>query len=223
MQASLLLVEDNGALASSLAKGLGEDGFLVHVANNGEAALRTLHQAAAVILDLGLPDMDGMQVLRTSRQNGFEGPILILTARDAVASRVEGLEAGADDYLVKPFAYEELLARVRALVRRTAARAAPTPAFSDLAVASDGLAALVEGRRVSLSPREHVLLRLLLARRGDVLSRQLLLSEVFGYQFDPGTNIVDVHIAHLRKKLGERGSLIQTIRGSGYRLKRANE
>jgi DNA-binding response OmpR family regulator len=225
MQPTLILVEDNARLAASLSRGLGEDGFNVLHANTAAGGLGQLRDPAVVaaILDLGLPDMDGFALVREARQRGFTEPILILTAEDAIAARVEGLEAGADDYLVKPFAYEELLARVRALVRRAAAPRRQVPRFPDLALASDGPYVLVKGRAVTLSPREHALLELLLLRRGEVLTRQQILGEVFGYQFDPGTNIVDVHIAHLRRKLDDAAALVQTVRGAGYRLKRADE
>jgi DNA-binding response OmpR family regulator len=144
---------------------------------------------------------------------------LILSARDAVASRVAGLEAGADDYLVKPFAFAELLARLRALLRRAGEPRRSSPSFDDLALREDRLGAIVNGRNVTLSPREHALLEFLAQRRGDVLSRTEILRQVFGYNFDPGTNIVDVHVAHLRRKLGESAALLETVRGTGYRLR----
>jgi DNA-binding response OmpR family regulator len=216
----IVLIEDNARLARSLVVGLSEDGFEVLRAENGTTGLTALLEGApvAAVLDLGLPDLDGITVVREARRRGFVGPVLILTARDAVASRVEGLDAGADDYLVKPFAYEELLARLRALVRRASRPLQATPAFPDLALARDALHVVVSGKTVALSPREHALLELLLQQRGKVLTRGEILREVFGYQFNPGTNIVEVHIAHLRRKLGEAAALVQTVRGSGYLL-----
>ncbi len=221
MPVPILFVEDNTRLATVVARGLSEDGFEVLRESTGAGGLRELlaRRATAVILDLGLPDMDGMAVLQQARVSGFMGPILILTARDAVASRVAGLEAGADDYLVKPFAFAELLARLRALLRRVGEPRRPPRSFADLVLKEDALGAIVEGRYVALSPREHALLEFLALRRGEVLSRTEILREVFGYNFDPGTNVVDVHVAHLRRKLGESAALLETVRGLGYRLK----
>jgi DNA-binding response OmpR family regulator len=225
MLAPILFVEDNPGLATAVARGLTEDGFEVIRKSDGAGALGELHarDVSAVILDLGLPDMDGMAVLQQARAGGFRAPILILTARDAVASRVAGLEAGADDYLVKPFAYAELLARLRALLRRASEPRRSSPSFGDLALREDRLGAIVNGRNVALSPREHALLEFLAQRRGDVLSRTEILRQVFGYNFDPGTNIVDVHVAHLRRKLGESAALLETVRGTGYRLRESLE
>jgi DNA-binding response OmpR family regulator len=178
---------------------------------------------AAVILDLGLPDIDGLAVLRAARERGFWAPVLVLTARDPIEARVEGLEAGADDYLVKPFAYPELLARLRSLIRRSLRPSRDLGVFADLALSSDGQGVFVHGKLVSLSPRERALLELLMAKRGEVVGRVQILEDVFGYGFDPGTNIVDVHVAHLRRKLGDAASLVQTARGFGYRLKGTDE
>jgi DNA-binding response OmpR family regulator len=221
MVAPILFVEDNSGLATVVARGLAEDGFEVVHEASGVAGLQQLltREVSAVILDLGLPDLDGMAVLQRARARGFTGPILILTARDAVASRVAGLEAGADDYLIKPFAYAELLARLRALLRRAGEPRRPLLAFADLALKNDAPGAIVEGRYIGLSPREHALLEFLAQRRGEVLGRMEILRQVFGYNFDPGTNIVDVHIAHLRRKLGKSAALLETVRGMGYRLR----
>jgi DNA-binding response OmpR family regulator len=221
MAASILVVEDNSRLATVVARGLAEDGFEVVREPSGAGGLQQLltREVSAVILDLGLPDMDGMAMLQRARAGGFTGPILILTARDAVASRVAGLEAGADDYLIKPFAFEELLARLRALLRRTAEPRRATLAFVDLVLEQDARGAVVAGRHVALSPREHALLEFLAQKRGQVLGRMAILRDVFGYNFDPGTNIVDVHIAHLRRKFGESAALLETVRGVGYRLR----
>ena len=215
----LLLVEDNARLAATLTGGLGEEGFAVDTAGTGAAALSRLarNDVDAVILDLGLPDLDGTEVLARLRAGGSRCPVLILTARDAVAARVAALDAGADDYLVKPFAFAELVARVRALVRRAAG-----PRWAPLACGAialdDGLGVRAGDLRVVLSPREHALLGYLVRRRGEVVGRPDVLREVFGYAADPGTNVIDVHLAHLRRKLAGLPVTIATIRGVGIRL-----
>ncbi|HVY26469.1 MAG TPA: response regulator transcription factor [Polyangiaceae bacterium] len=221
----VVLIEDNARLVASLERGLTEDGFEIRSASEGAAGLRLIldENPAAVILDLGLPDRDGMALLRDARERGLCAPVLVLTARDPVEARVEGLEAGADDYLVKPFAYPELLARLRALVRRSQRPWRPFGAFADLALAGDGQGVFVEGKLVLLSPRERALLELLMSKRGEILGRLQILQEVFGYDFDPGTNLIDVHVAHLRRKLGDSAGLVQTVRGSGYRLRPSDE
>lgn len=217
----LLVVEDNARLALSLVRGLREDGFDAEAVSTGEAALRRIERrdVDAFILDLGLPDFDGTEVLRAIRGSGSFAPVLVLTARDAVASRIGALEQGADDYVIKPFVFAELLARVRALLRRAAApRWAPLT--SEGIVLNPGeLSVVVDGRTVALSPRQHAFLELLLRRRGETLPREVILKEVFGYGFDPGTNLIDVHVGHLRKRLGAAGNRIQTVRGVGYRLR----
>jgi two-component system OmpR family response regulator len=217
----LLLVEDNAKLSASLTRGLREDGFEVDAVASGAAALARLARRGvdAVILDLGLPDRDGLEVLDEARRSGLLAPVLVLTARDAIESRVAGLERGADDYLVKPFAYAELLARIRALIRR-ASRPRWSPLHAgDLALAPGEPAVVIGGAAVALSPREHALLELFVRRRGEVLARADILREVFGYSFDPGTNLVDVHVANLRRKLGDHAHRIETVRGAGYRFR----
>jgi two-component system copper resistance phosphate regulon response regulator CusR len=221
----VVLIEDNARLVASLERGLTEDGFAVVSAQDGAtgSSLMLNGQPAAVILDLGLPDIDGLALLRNVRERGFVAPVLVLTARDAVEARVEGLEAGADDYLVKPFAYPELLARLRALVRRSQRPSRDLGAFADLTLTSDGQGVFVQGKHVALSPRERAMLELLMAKRGEVVGRMQILEDVFGYNFDPGTNVIDVHVAHLRRKLGDAAGLVQTARGLGYRLKASDE
>jgi DNA-binding response OmpR family regulator len=221
----LLLVEDNPTLAGSLAKGLREDGYEVEiVATLAGARQRLAHpDLDAIVLDLGLPDGDGLDLLVELRDRGGVLPVLVLTARDAVRSRVTALEKGADDYLIKPFQYDELVARIRALIRR-----ASQPRWAPLAcnglVLDAGDLAVQNGRtRVRLSPREHALLAMFLRRQGEVVSRAEILQAVFGYGFDPGTNLVNVHIANVRKKLGNDTVKIETVRGIGYRLRAVND
>ncbi|MCE9576618.1 MAG: response regulator transcription factor [Deltaproteobacteria bacterium] len=216
----LLLVEDTTRLATAIARGLREEGHVVTIAATGAAALARLarRDIDLAILDLGLPDLDGMEVLARVRADGNPVPILVLTARDALTARVAALDAGADDYLIKPFAFDELLARVRALARRAAAPRWAPLACGRVVIASDDGRVEVAGKAVALSPREHALLVAFLRRRGETLGRPELLREVFGYDFDPGTNVVDVHVAHLRRKLVGGGAAITTVRGQGYRL-----
>lgn len=222
---TVVLIEDNARLVASLQRGLSEDGFTVISAHEGASGSRLMLHAnpAAVILDLGLPDIDGLDLLRSARERGFLAPVLVLTARDAVESRVQGLEAGADDYLIKPFAYPELLARLRALVRRSQRPSRDLGVFADLVLTGDGQGVFVHGRHVPLSPRERALLELLMEKRGEVVGRMQILEDVFGYGVDPGTNVIDVHVAHLRRKLREAAGLVQTARGLGYRLKAPDE
>jgi two-component system, OmpR family, response regulator QseB len=216
----LLLVEDTRRLAESLERGFREEGMTVERAATGRealAALAVVPPPELVILDLGLPDVNGVDVLVRARRDGYRGPILVLTARDAVQSRVEALDAGADDYVIKPAAFAELCARVRALARRSGPSAAEPPlACGDLQLEPDEGAARVAGQPVHLSPTERSLLACLLRRRGRNASRREILVEVFGYDFDPGTNVIDVHIAHLRRKLAASTAAIQTVRGLGY-------
>ncbi|MCX5747275.1 MAG: response regulator transcription factor [Proteobacteria bacterium] len=219
MPTRLVLVEDNLKLAESIAEGLREDGYLTDQLSTAAAAIeRGLRRDFdLMILDLGLPDRDGLEVLAELRAARVHVPILVLTARDAVEARVEALDKGADDYLVKPFAFAELVARIGALVRRAGgprwapADDAPIVMGDDLVVSS-GL------KHATLSPREFALLGCLLRRRGEVVSRSEILREAFGYDFDPGTNVIDVHLTHLRKKLGGFPLVIETVRGIGIRL-----
>jgi DNA-binding response OmpR family regulator len=217
----LLIVEDNPTLSASLSKGLREDGYEVEVVATGAAALRRLERpdVDVVVLDLGLPDLDGSEVLGQLRGAGINVPVLVLTARDAVSSRVAALEQGADDYLIKPFEYAELLARIRALLRRAAAPRWAPLSCNGLVLDPTELEITVGTNRVRLSPREHALLALFLRRKGELLRREDILLQVFGYNFEPGTNLVNVHIANLRKKLGTGPVVIDAVRGVGYRLR----
>jgi DNA-binding response OmpR family regulator len=215
----VLLVEDSARLVDTLVQGLTEESIEVGAVMRGAEAITGALRGDVdvVVLDLGLPDMDGLDVLRAIRGAGSHVPILVLTARDAVESRVAALGDGADDYLVKPFAFEELLARLRAIARR-----ASGPRWSPLAAGAvsmtPDLGVTIDGRRIALSPREHAVLGYLLRRRGEVVTRAAILADVFGYDFDPGTNVIDVHVAHLRKKLAGAPVRIETVRGAGFRL-----
>jgi DNA-binding response OmpR family regulator len=215
----IVLVEDNPQLASSVASGLGEDGYAVDVVDSAAKAIeRGLRRDLdLMILDLGLPDRDGTAVLTELRGAHVHVPILVLTARDAIESRVAALEAGADDYLVKPFAFAELVARIAALVRR-AGGPRWAPANELPIVMRDDLVVEAGGKTAALSPREYALLGTLLRRPGEVVTRAEILREAFGYDFDPGTNVIDVHLTHLRKKLTGFPVVIETVRGAGIRL-----
>jgi DNA-binding response OmpR family regulator len=218
---AVLIIEDNPTLSASLVKGLTEDGYATEAVATGGDALRRLERADidVMILDLGLPDVDGMQVLMQLRERGNHAPVLVLTARDAVTSRVAALEQGADDYLLKPFEYAELLARIRALVRRAAAPRWAPLSCNGLVLDPTDLEVVAGNRRVRLSPREHALLALFLRRTGELLRRDDILVQVFGYHFEPGTNLVNVHVANLRKKLRTAPVVIEAVRGVGYRLR----
>jgi DNA-binding response OmpR family regulator len=218
--ASLLIVEDNTLLSRSLIKGLREDGFEASAVSSGAEAIALIPQKGidGIVLDLGLPDVDGLEVLREARAGGITGPILVLTARTAVESRVAALEGGADDYLVKPFEYAELVARIRALLRRAAAPRWAPLCCNGLVYLDDSLEVVVGADRIALSPREHQLLGFFLRRRGEVLTRAEILEGVYGYGFDPMTNVINVHIANVRRKLGTHAVQIETVRGVGYRL-----
>ena len=215
----VVLVEDNSQLAGSISEGLAEDGFQVEVVDTAaKAVARGMRRDLDVmILDLGLPDRDGVEVLKELRAARVHVPILVLTARDAVESRVTALDAGADDYLVKPFAFAELVSRIGALTRR-AGGPRWAPATDVPLVMRDDLVVEASGRTAALSPREYALLGCLVRRRGEVVTRAEILKDAFGYDFDPGTNVIDVHLTHLRKKLTGFPINIETVRGAGIRL-----
>jgi two-component system, OmpR family, response regulator len=215
----ILLLEDDRETASAVEKGLSLEGHRVSVAARARAALDlvAVERFDVAVLDISVPDGSGFDVLTALRARQHATQVLMLTARGSVEERVEGLDRGADDYLVKPFSFAELAARLRALERR------PKPGSMQLR--SDALAldlirrtATVRGERLDLTPTEFSLLAALLREHGAPLSRSVLLREVWGYEFDPGTNVVDVHVNRLRRKLEDRGleDVIQTVRGSGY-------
>jgi len=212
----LLLVEDDMMIGDSVRQGLRQDGFAVDWVQDGETAelaLRTT-EYALILLDLGLPKKSGLEVLRTLRRTGNPIPVLILTARDAVADRVRGLDDGADDYLVKPFALDELAARIRALLRRHSGRADPLITYGDLILNPATHQVTWRGQDVALSGREFAVLQALLERPGAVLSRVQLEERLYGWEEEVASNTVEVHIHHLRHKLDP--ALIRTIRGVGY-------
>jgi DNA-binding response OmpR family regulator len=215
----LLVVEDEDRVASFLVKGLRANGYGVDWVSTGRDALRRAVDAdvCMVILDLGLPDLDGLEVLESLRKRGATVPVLVLSARGRVNDRVKGLDLGADDYLAKPFAFEELLARIRANLRPRADVSAGVLRAGGISVDQVRHEATVGGRTFSLSTREFALLQAFVGHPRQVLSRQELLSMAWDMDFDPGTNLVDVYVGYLRRKLGE--ALIETVRGSGYRLR----
>ncbi|MHB1584177.1 MAG: response regulator transcription factor [Acidimicrobiales bacterium] len=219
----ILVVDDDAAVASSLDRALRLDGYQVEVATDGTSALRTLALTPpdAVILDLGLPDLDGVEVCRRLRSAGDDTPVLMLTARDAVADRVAGLDAGADDYLVKPFALVELLARLRALLRRRAGTDGEVLRFGDLSLDLATREAHRGERAFSLTRIEFDLLELFLRHPRQVLTREVILDRVWGYNFDSGTNSLAVYVGYLRRKTEEGGEprCIHTVRGVGYVLR----
>jgi two-component system, OmpR family, response regulator len=215
----LIVVEDEERVASFLEKGLRAHGYSVEWVPNGQDALQRVMDPgiSLVILDLGLPDLDGLDVLEGMRQRGSTVPVLVLSARGRVDDRVKGLNLGADDYLAKPFAFEELLARVRANLRPRAAASPGMVCAGSTCVDPVRREVTIDGRTRTLPAREFSLLKAFAGHPGQVLSRQELLSMAWGMNFDPGTNLVDVYVGYLRRKLGE--TVIDTVRGAGYRLR----
>ncbi len=218
----ILVVEDEAKTAAYLRKGLTEHGYVVDVAVNGEDGLHLARTSEydLIVLDILLPEKDGWTVLRDLRRAGSQTPVLFLTARDAVQDRVRGLELGADDYLIKPFAFSELLARVRTVLRRAPSRQPDVLRIADLDLDFVRHKAVRAGRRLELTPKEFLLLSLLARRAGEVLSRTLIAEQVWDMNFDSETNVVDVHVRRLRSKVDDpfEKKLIRTVRGVGYVL-----
>lgn len=218
-----LVIEDDPTVGEFVKRGLEEQRWTVDLVADGAEgeALARSQPYDLVILDLRLPGRPGPEVLRNLRAWGFERPILVLTAQDAVDAKVETLRAGADDYVTKPFAFEELLARVEALARRPRAMASPRLTVADLTIDLDAREVARAGAPIELTPKEFLVLEYLARHAGRVMSRTLITEYAWGYHFDPGTNIVDVVITHLRKKIdaAHDKKLITTVRGVGYVLK----
>ena len=223
----ILLVEDDKKVASFIRKGLEEEGYAVDVAADGEAGLfmglDRLHDL--IILDVMLPKKPGFQVLRELRQAKVATPVLMLTARDTVEDKVQGLDAGADDYLTKPFVFAELLARVRALLRRRAEARSPRLQVADLVLDPATRSVTRGGQPITLTNREFALLEYLMRNAGRVLTRTAITEHVWDYDFDSGTNVIDVYVNYLRKKIdaSHEPKLLHTVRGAGYVLRENHE
>jgi two-component system, OmpR family, response regulator len=218
-----LVIEDDGTVGQFVRRGLEEQGMQVELVAEGEEGLAraSIGTYDVIVLDLRLPKVSGIEVLRTLRDRGVTTPVLVLTAQDAVESKVQALRSGADDYVTKPFALEELLARIEALGRRPKAIAPPTIAVADLAIDTGSRTVTRAGKEIELTPKEYAVLEYLARNAGRVMSRTLITEYAWGYHFDPGTNVVDVVINRLRKKIdqGFTPRLISTVRGVGYVMK----
>jgi DNA-binding response OmpR family regulator len=214
----ILIVEDEPRISAFIEKGLNANGFTTSVTPSGNDGLILARGGDfdLLILDIGLPDKDGLDVLRELRERDKALPVIILTARDGVAEKVQGLEGGADDYVTKPFSFEELLARIRVQLRGDRAPEQTVLEAGDVALDLRTRRVHVGGRDFELTAREFVLAETFFRHPGQVLSREQLLSHVWGYDYDPGSNIVDVYVGYLRKKIGDER--IKTMRGMGYRL-----
>lgn len=214
----LLIVEDDALLLAGLVQALTSEGYAVDSATRGAEACALLQsgQYSLIVLDLGLPDRDGGLLLRQWRKENIDLPVLILTARDALEDRVEGLDAGADDYLVKPFALAELKARVRALIRRYQGHSDNLLQHGDLSLNLSSQQVCLDARPVEITPKEFALLTRLLMRVGQTVHRETLQQDLYSWQDDTGSNTLEVHIHNLRRKLGK--DRIKTVRGVGYRL-----
>jgi DNA-binding response OmpR family regulator len=219
----VLIVEDDRKTASFVRKALQAEGFATDALNSGDEVIETVasNHFDAVVLDVMLPGRDGLSIVRQMRERGLKTPVLLLTARGEVGERVEGLNAGADDYLGKPFALAELVARVRALCRRGGDNNAVVLRVADLALDTVGRTARRGGQLIELAPREYRLLEFLLRSAGRICGRMEIVEAVWDYDFDPGTNLVDVYVMRLREKIdaGREPKLLHTVRGIGYVMK----
>ena len=220
----VLVIEDDPTVGKFVKRGLEEQRYSVDLVTDGEEGerLALTQPYDLILLDLRLPRRSGIDVLRNLRARGFEKPVLVLTAQDAVDAKVETLRAGADDYVTKPFAFEELLARVEAIARRPRAIASPVLKIADLKLNIDSHEVSRAGHAIELTPKEFLVLEYLMRHAGKVMSRTLITEYAWGYHFDSGTNVVDVVINHLRKKVdgaGIKKKLIATVRGVGYVIK----
>ena len=219
----VLVIEDDPTVGAFVKRGLEEQRYGVDLVTDGETGEALAAQGAydVVVLDMRLPGKSGFEVLRGLRARGIDRPVLVLTAQDAVDAKVSALRAGADDYVTKPFAFEELLARLEAVARRPRAIARPVLEVADLRLDVESREVTRAGERIELIPKEFAVLEYLMRHAGRVMSRTLITEYAWGYHFDPGTNIVDVVITHLRKKVDARHEhkLITTVRGVGYVLK----
>jgi DNA-binding response OmpR family regulator len=217
----VLLVEDEARIAGFIRRGLTENGYSVDVAADGEEALQWAKVASfdVIVLDVMLPLIDGLEVCRRLRAAGDTTPVLMLTARDSVEDRVKGLDSGADDYLVKPFAFAELLARLRALTRRQPRLLDNRLRAGGLVLDSAARSVLRDGCPVDLTVKEFALLEYLMRNPNRVITRTMIAEHIWNYDFDNATNVIDVHVKNLRRKIdGDAPSLIQTVRGAGYKL-----
>ena len=218
----VLVVEDQHRIADFISRGLSEQGYAVDVAYDGDEALQWVDTAEfdVIVLDVMLPIRDGIEVCRTLRERGLRMPILMLTARDTAEDRVRGLDSGADDYLVKPFAFAELLARLRALTRREPAALGTVLQVGDLILDTTTREASRQGMSLELTSKEYALLEYLMRHPNQVLTRTMIAEHVWNYDFDNATNVIDVHIRNLRRKIDDPfpTKLVQTVRGAGYRI-----
>jgi len=219
----LLIAEDDRQTALTLAKRLREEHYAVDVCHNGLDAWDCLCAAPydVVVMDIMMPGMDGLSLVERMRQKGMTVPVLLLTARDAISDRVQGLNAGADDYLVKPFAYDELSARLRVLTRRVSLQQTNLFTLSDLALNADSRSVTRGGKAILLTSREYALLEYLIRNQGRVLSRDQIIEHVWSYSYEGASNMIDVYIRNLRKKIdeGHEKKLIHTVRYAGYVLR----
>ena len=219
----ILLIEDEKELAAIVKKGLEENGYSVDVAVDGEEGLymATNYPADVVVLDIMLPFLDGLAILKRMRKENISTPVILLTARDELRDKIAGLDSGADDYLTKPFEFDELLARIRSLIRRRSSQKESQLRIADLVINTAGHGVTRGGKAINLSAREYALLEYLAYRKGTVVSRSDIVEHIYNEEFDLDSNVIDVYINYLRKKIdkGFERKLIHTVRGAGYILK----